>query len=119
MSLQDAIALTVSFHRTLAPDFGVDPTLRVDPTDALPEWLDDVSVRLREFGQVSKLASLLLEVLARVLPAGERGRFTAEANADLAWCDGMWEKVYYLVAKAIRVPQFAVQLRSSARRRRP
>jgi hypothetical protein len=59
----------------------------------------------------------VLGCLARLLPAGERVRFVAEARGNLGDCVRWWQRVEDLVMLAIGTPRLAVMMRREGRRR--
>jgi hypothetical protein len=60
----------------------------------------------------------VLSWLARILPAGERSRFVAEAQGNLGDCERWWQRIDTLVCLALGMPRLAWMMRRGGRRRR-
>lgn len=60
--------------------------------------------------------ALVLDCLAWLLPAPQRGRFIDEQLGNLAYCGGWWQRVDHLVCLAIGTPRLAWMMRREGRR---
>lgn len=66
----------------------------------------------------TRTADLVLDGLARFLPAAERSRFVAEAQGNLGDCEHWWPRVDHLVCLALGTPRLAWMMRREGRRGR-